>query len=76
MSTKKKPQALKFNPLTEAALKILQEIDGSNYNKYVEEILDKHVEKAAKVVMDKKGIDLYALAKKKCESDTSYHKYM
>lgn len=72
----KKPQALKFNPLTEAALKILQEIDGGTYNGYIEEVLTKHIDKVAEIMMRRKNLDLYAMAKKKCEADTSYHKYM
>lgn len=73
---RKKPQALKFKPQTEASLRILQEIEGGTYNGYVEDILEKHIEKAAKVIMDKKGIDLHAAAKKLCETNKSYHKYM
>jgi hypothetical protein len=73
---KKKPQALKFNAVTEMSLRILQEIDGVTYNGYVESVLEKHIEKASKIMMDKSGVDLYSMAKKKCESDESYKDYI
>jgi len=73
---RKKPQALKFNVITESALKILAEIDEVSYNQYIEDVLEKRIEKAAKVLMDEKGVDIYAMAQKRCEADESYSKYM
>lgn len=73
---RKKPQALKFTPQLEAAIRILQEVDGDTYNGYVEEILQAHVDKAAKITMEKTNVDLYAAAQKKCEEDESLKKYL
>lgn len=73
---RKKPQALKFNVITESALKILAEIDEVSYNQYIEEMLEKRIEKASEVLMKEKNVDLYAMAKKRCESDDSYSKYL
>ena len=66
----KKPQALKFDVITESELKILAEIDGVPYNNYIEDFLKKKIEKASEVLMRQKNIDLYSLAKKRCESAT------